>query len=298
MSSVTLHSPAKINLFLAVIGRRPDGFHDLVSLVAPVTWGDSLSAEVTRTGEIELSCDDPGLPVDESNLVIRAARAFQESSGWSKGVRFRLLKRTPQGAGLGGGSSNATSTLLALNHLAGEPFTPDALAKLAAGLGSDCPLFLHGGPLVMRGRGEHLEALADGAVQRLRGRRIWLFKPPISIATPWAFRQLAARAPESYLTPSAAEERLSRWLRSPTAPVEELLFNSLESVCFEKYLALPTLVAHLEKRFGLKVGMSGSGSACFAPIPAGATPELGAAVEATVREAWGTEAFFAEVGMV
>ena len=292
MSSVTLHSPAKINLFLAVIGRRPDGFHDLVSVVAPVTLGDSLSAEVTRTGEIEMSCDDPGLPVDESNLVIRAARAFQEASGWSGGVRFRLLKRTPQGAGLGGGSSNATSTLLALNHLAGEPLTPEALAKLAADLGSDCPLFLHGGPLVMRGRGEHLEALSDGAVQRLRGRRVWLFKPPM------AFRQLAARAPDSYLAPSAAEERLSRWLRSPTAPVEELLFNSLESVCYEKYLALPALVAHLEKRFALKVGMSGSGSACFAPIPAGFTPEMSAAVEATVREAWGTEAFFAEVGMV
>ncbi|MFO1448037.1 MAG: 4-(cytidine 5'-diphospho)-2-C-methyl-D-erythritol kinase [Opitutaceae bacterium] len=297
MPVVTLHSPAKINLFLAVVGRRPDGFHDLVSLVAPLTLGDTLTVEDQDSGDLVLTCDDPTLPVDETNLVIRAARAYQEASGWSKGAVFRLQKRIPHGAGLGGGSSNATTTLLALNHLAGGLLSSADLLGLATRLGSDCALFLHGGPVVMRGRGEFIDPVSVETVGRLRGRRLWVFKPPFGIATPWAFRQLAALAPEGYMAPEEAEERLVGWMGAPSKPAEALRFNSLERVCFEKYLALPSLVTHLRDRFGLETSMSGSGSACFAWVPPGAGPELGQALLATVRETWGPQAFFEEVAL-
>jgi len=297
MTALTLNSPAKINLFLAVVGRRPDGFHDLVSVVSQVGFGDTLTVESTDSGEFALECDDASLVVDERNLVLRAARAFREASGWPGGARFRLIKRIPQGAGLGGGSSNATTTLRALNTLAGRPLGLDSLADLAARLGSDCPLFLHPAPLIMRGRGERIELLPEVGVARLRNRRVWLFKPAFGIETPWAFRRLAARAPGGYLAPSEAEERLTEWIERSERPAEKLLFNTLESVSFDKYIALPALVSQLREMFDLNVGMSGSGSTCFAFVPESAPANLGLAVKDVVMDAWGPETFFAETSL-
>src|SRR5436190_1798880 len=97
-----------------------------------------------------LTCDDATVPIDESNLVLKAARAFAAATGWSGGAKFALEKRIPMGAGLGGGSSDAVAALRALNELAGRPLDAPKLANLAAGLGSDCPLFLHDGPVIMR----------------------------------------------------------------------------------------------------------------------------------------------------
>jgi 4-diphosphocytidyl-2-C-methyl-D-erythritol kinase len=164
--TATIFSPAKINLFLAVTGRRADGYHDLVSVVAPLDFGDLLIAE---TGErkpeagrqFDLECNDPEVPVDGNNLILKAAKAFVVATGWMEPVAFRLDKRIPVGAGLGGGSSNATATLLALNQLSGANLGRAELAGLAAGIGSDCPLFLEGGPVIMRGRGERIESLPD-----------------------------------------------------------------------------------------------------------------------------------------
>src|SRR5438552_482615 len=123
---VSLFSPAKINLFLAVTGRRADGFHDLVSVVAPLDFGDELVAELGGSRreagggkQFTLECDHPEVPVDGANLVLKAAEAFVAATGWSGSVHFRLTKRIPPGAGLGGGSSNAVAALRALNRLAG-----------------------------------------------------------------------------------------------------------------------------------------------------------------------------------
>src|SRR4051812_34639816 len=114
VNPLVVSSPAKLNLFLAITGRRPDGFHDLVSVAAPVEFGDTLTVE-QRTAGFSLECDDPGLEVDETNLVLRAARAFAAAAGWTGGAHFTLAKRIPMGAGLGGGSSNAVAVLQALN---------------------------------------------------------------------------------------------------------------------------------------------------------------------------------------
>src|SRR5882724_8325092 len=121
VASLVVFSPAKINLFLAITGRRPDGFHDLLSVAAPLTFGDTQWIEPRADEVFSLTCDDPELTCDETNLVMRAARAFREATQWQGGATFRLTKRIPAGAGLGGGSSNATSTLLGMNTLAGYP---------------------------------------------------------------------------------------------------------------------------------------------------------------------------------
>ena len=291
----TIFAPAKLNLFLAITGRRPDGFHDLVSVVAPLAFGDTLTAELdsgTETPQrFALTCSDPAVPVDESNLIVKAARAFAEATGWTGGARFHLEKNIPMGAGLGGGSSNGVAALRALNALAGNPLDPVRLASVAATLGSDCPLFLAGVPVTMRGRGERIEALAAEAAARLRGRRVIVFKPSFGVPTAWAYRRLAEQAAESaevYLPPERAEQRLREWIANPGAGAERLLFNNLERPAFEKFIALPMLSEQLQAKFGLAPRMTGSGSACFAFLSdASPLDEIALAI----RSAWGESAF-------
>ncbi|HVU33012.1 MAG TPA: 4-(cytidine 5'-diphospho)-2-C-methyl-D-erythritol kinase [Opitutaceae bacterium] len=294
MPAQTIFAPAKLNLFLAITGRRADGFHDLLSVVAPLDLGDELrvSEEPTsRTPRFSLRCDDPAVPVDESNLVLRAAQVFAAETGWSGAAHFDLLKRTPVGAGLGGGSSDATATLRALNQLAGNLVGLDTLARLAATLGSDCPLFLQEGPVVMRGRGERIEPLPPSAAKRLKGKRVLVFKPAFGISTAWAYRHLAepsAQTESTYIPAAVAERRVADWIADPDATVDALLFNTLERVAFGKFVALPTLLERLRVEFGLKPMMTGSGSACFAFLPDDAPLEQ---LTTTIRQAWGDSAF-------
>jgi 4-diphosphocytidyl-2-C-methyl-D-erythritol kinase len=227
------------------------------------------------------------VPRDGTNLILKAARLFGEATDWKATVAFRLAKRIPMGAGLGGGSSNAVAALLALNQLSGAGRDREALTAMAAQIGSDCPLFLHGGPIVMRGRGEQVEPLPEAAARRLRGRRVLLFKPNFSVRTAWAYEQMAAKAPASYLPAVEAERRLAAWIAG-RAGAGELLGNNLEPVVFRKFIALPALLERLRSRFGLAAGMSGSGSACFALLPDDAPV---AKIIASVREAWGSLCF-------
>lgn len=295
MESVTIFSPAKINLSLAITGRRADGFHELISVVGRIGFGDTLHAgrAPDGTGAV-LLCDAPGVPTDASNLVLRAAAAFAEETGWRGGVRFVLEKRIPVGAGLGGGSSNAVAALRALEQLSGHTLAPGRRLALAAALGSDCPLFWHEAPVVMRGRGERIAPLPDEAAERLRGRRVLVFKPDFGVATAWAYQALAAR-PDWYADATAEEARLAAWLADAGAAAETLLANTLERPVFAKWVALPTLLDWLRERHGVSARMSGSGSACFAPLG----PETDvAALAATVREAWGEQVFVQEAELL
>ena len=289
---VTVFSPAKINLFLAVTGRRADGFHDLVSVVAPLDFGDQLVARPEAPasgGQFGLVCDQPDVPVDGGNLVLKAAEAFAVATGWKQPVCFRLTKRIPVGAGLGGGSSNAVAALRALNRLSGGKLDAAGLERLAAGLGSDCVLFLRDAPVVMRGRGERVELLPAGPAARLRGRAILLFKPSFGISTPWAYARMIVRGTD-YLPAAAAEAKLAGWLDG-TAPAEELLFNNMEPAAFEKYLALPLLLERLRREFGVAAAMSGSGSTCYALLRDG---QVTSALAARIRELWSAEIFMQE----
>jgi 4-diphosphocytidyl-2-C-methyl-D-erythritol kinase len=294
VSAIEIFAPAKLNLFLAITGRRADGFHDLVSVATALEFGDTLKAELiygAGAGGFAMTCDDAAVPVDDSNLVLKAARAFAAATGWKGGVRFALEKRVPMGAGLGGGSSDAVAALRAMNALSGVGMGVEELARIAVGLGSDCALFLHDGPVVMRGRGERVEALAEAASARLRGRRVLVFKPAFGIATPWAYAQMAKAAPESYLPANEAEARLAAWVGDVSERAEALVFNNMEKPAFAKFLALPTLLEQLRGEFGLAPQMSGSGSACFAFL-SGDAPV--AAITAAVGSAWGATSFVVE----
>jgi 4-diphosphocytidyl-2-C-methyl-D-erythritol kinase len=264
MLSIAVFSPAKINLFLAVTGRRADGFHDLVSLVAPLGVGDTLWLDAAEAaGPVTLECDHAAVPTGRDNLAVRAAEAWRRESGVNCAIHIALKKRIPMGAGLGGGSSNAAAVLRGLNGLFGHPLDRDTLARLAATLGSDCPLFLAGEPCLMRGRGERLEPLGPGVRRRLAGRRVLVFKPDFSISTPWAYQRLAA-TDGAYTVPEQAEAMLAEWIGGDAGP-EVLLFNSFERIAFAKFQALPVLLDRVRALPGVEgVLMSGSGSACFA----------------------------------
>ncbi|WP_438479607.1 4-(cytidine 5'-diphospho)-2-C-methyl-D-erythritol kinase [Oleiharenicola lentus] len=282
-------SPAKLNLFLAITGRRADGFHDLVSVATRLSFGDELVAEENSAGKFTLECNVPEVPVDASNLVLKAALAFAAATGWKGGAHFKLTKRTPMGAGLGGGSSNAVAALRALNRLAEQPLDENQLAEIAATLGSDCVLFLKNAPVVMRGRGERVEVLPERASVRLRGRRVLVFKPSLGISTPWAYKRMIARGAD-YLPGADAEARLATWLAGDER-AEALVFNNMEPAAFEKYLALPVTLEAMRREFGVVARMSGSGSACYALLGDDfATKPL----VAWLRERWGDAIFVQE----
>lgn len=290
MNPLSIFAPAKLNVFLAITGRRADGFHELVSVVVRVELGDLVQCEV-GTRNVELTCDAAEVPVDGTNLVMKAAEVFARRTGWRGGAKFFLEKRVPMGAGLGGGSSDGVAALKALRRLAGVEVSDGVMTDMAAELGSDCPLFLRDGPVVMRGRGERVELLAESAVRRLRGRRVLIFKPAFGIATAWAYGRMAAKAPGSYLPAEEAEARLAAWVADTNAPAEELLFNNMETVAFAKFLALPTLLERLRGEFGVAPRMSGSGSACFAFLP---EEMVSGKIVGAIREAWGESAFVVE----
>ncbi len=223
--------------------------------------------------------------------MLKAAAAFAAATGWPQGVRFTIRKRIPFGAGLGGASTDAVAALRAMNELSGGRLDREGLLRAAAAVGSDCPLFLAPGPVVMRGRGERIEPLPREAYGRIRGMRVLVFKPGFAVPTPWAYGRLAAEAPRSYVTPAGAEARLSAWLEQAGEPIDSLLYNTMERPVFAKFPALPLLLEQLRSRFGLAPRMSGSGSACFALLHEDAEA---APVEALIRESWGPSAFVVE----
>ena len=150
-----LFAPAKINLSFQIKGPRADGFHEIETLMAPISLADRLTIETTAKSDqgIDFSCDDPSVPAGEENLVVRAAKLFREATKITAGIRIALEKKIPHGAGLGGGSSDAASTLLGLNELFAAGLGENDLVELAAQLGSDAPFFVVHSAAICRGRG-------------------------------------------------------------------------------------------------------------------------------------------------
>ena len=181
-------SPCKVNLLLNILGKRPDGFHELETVIHPVDLHDELTFMVRTTG-VDLICSDPHLPADSTNLVHRAATAFLQEARLEDGVRIQLTKRIPLAAGLGGGSGNAANTLLGLNELFGKPLSAEQLWQIASSLGSDVPFFLQNKPALATGRGETIQAL--DFFPALKGAAFLLIHPGFGIATAWAYQQLA-----------------------------------------------------------------------------------------------------------
>jgi 4-diphosphocytidyl-2-C-methyl-D-erythritol kinase len=245
-----LQAPAKINLTLRVKGRRDDGFHEIESLICPLSLFDTLEIERLDGGGLEFTCDDATLPTDENNLVVRAVRLFCQITGREPHLRLALTKRIPHGAGLGGGSSDAAATLAGLDQVYQTDLGLEKLSVLAAELGSDVPLFLHRSAVMVRGRGERVEPVAFPHALPLL-----LIKPPFGVPTPWAYRQWKDSV-EIADVPYAPQE--FSW---------GTLCNDLERPVFEKYLFLALLkrwlLAQPEVAGAL---MSGSGATVFAVL--------------------------------
>lgn len=251
-------APAKINLFLHVTGRRADGYHELQSVFRLVDWADTLHLEVRRDGRLsreDLRCaDDASPPLPEDDLCLRAARALQAASGCPLGAHIVLDKRIPQQAGLGGGSSDAASTLLALNRLWGLEWPRDALIRLGARLGADVPFFLGGRNAWVEGIGDRLTPID------LPAACYAIVKPSAGTAT-------AAIYQASDLERSTPLVIMQRFVDATAAdPVRPWGRNDLQPVATR---LCPDVAAALDRltRLGLQPRMTGSGSAVFAVVP-------------------------------
>jgi 4-diphosphocytidyl-2-C-methyl-D-erythritol kinase len=240
-------APAKINLSLRVLGKRADGFHEIETLISPISLYDKIDIE-KQTRWIDFSCDDPTLSTGDDNLVVRAAKLFLEQAKLKSGVGIKLEKKIPHGAGLGGGSSDAAATLRGLNEL--FQLSRNELERIATEIGSDVPFFLFQSPAVCKGRGEVVEPT------KLKTKlSILLLKPSFGVPTTWAY---------------------SRWKDSKEIPGvsyaaqnfdSQTLVNDLERPVCEKFVFLAQLKSWLLKQSEVKAAlMSGSGSTVFAVL--------------------------------
>lgn len=245
---------AKVNLTLEVLGKRPDGYHEIATVLQAVDLFDRLTVEAAPT--ISFHADDPALPTDERNLVVRAARLLQEAAGVTLGARISLHKRIPVAAGLGGGSSDAAATLWGLNRLWGLRWSRARLAELAVGLGMDVPFFLgSGGRALGRGRGEQLTPLGVGG-----GYALVLVNPRVPLST----REVYERVPSGWRAEAAGTRRLVEALRMRSAArVAAALTNTLESFAEPLLPAVGRMKAALLAAGALGAVMSGSGPTVF-----------------------------------
>jgi len=258
MQATQVFAPAKINLSLKILSRREDGFHEIKTLIAPVSLHDEINIQRKKGRQgIDFHCDDPSVPRAEDNLVVRAAKRFFAATKLTPAVSIELKKKIPHGAGLGGGSSDAATTLLALNRLFETNLSREELAKLGSEIGSDVPFFIFESAATCRGRGERVTP-----VQLPAQLSILLLKPDFVVATAWAY---------------------SRWHDSREIPgvtyaaqefAGQTFVNDLERPVFEKFVFLAQLKMWLLKQ--PEVGatlMSGSGSTIFAALREGQDTE-------------------------
>lgn len=255
-TTLTLHAFAKINLSLRVIGKRSDGYHEIRTVFQTIGLHDSLSFAATDTPHIILSCDDRRVPPGAENVVCRAARALQQRVGSTQGAYIRLEKKIPTEAGLGGGSSDAAATLVALSYLWRTKATEDDLREVAVGVGADVPFFLKGGAALGRGIGTELAELADGT-----DKFLLVLKPNAGISTAAAYRALNARS----LTTAEAKTILSSSQGNEFFDNldSEVLQNDFEAAIFGLEPEIKRAKTALIKAGARAALLAGSGSAVF-----------------------------------
>lgn len=255
MRSVTLPAYAKVNLHLQVLGKRPDSYHELLTLFERISLTDEVRVEETAGPGIELLCDSEGVPCDGTNLAVRAAELFREACGWRQGIRIRLEKRIPVGGGLGGGSSDAAAVLGALQDLSGRAASPRQLQECARQLGADVAFFAAAVPRALgRGRGDEIEPLQAGGC-------LWhlLVTPDFPVPTKEVYG--AFRLPAE---PREAEPLLQALRNGTVSSARELLYNALEPVVEGLYPRIRRVKSEMEAAGLEKPMVSGSGSTVFA----------------------------------
>lgn len=251
--SLTLPAYAKINLTLQVLRKRADGYHEIVSVLQSISLSDTLT--VSPASGLNLSAPGLDCPV-EDNLALKAARLLQETTGCTLGADIRLQKRIPSAAGLGGGSSDAATTLLALNELWGLGLARASLLTLAAGLGSDVPFFLYGGTVLAQGRGERLTPLPS-----LSGLWVVLAAPPLIL--PHKTRSLYAALSPNDLTDGQATWQVVADLRAGRGLDHSLLVNAFERAAFALYPPIAHCRQALLAAGAPFVRLSGSGPTVY-----------------------------------
>ena len=249
------HAPAKINLGLHVLRKRPDGYHDVETILHKIDWFDTVTAEPAE--DLSMTCSDPSLPTDESNLCMQAARRLAEACGVTSGAALHLEKRIPYGAGLGGGSSDAAATLRLCSRLWNVDPSPTQLQEIARSIGADVPFFLTDEPAAYAtGRGDELTPVYDGDAPYRLSFPLLVFVPPVTISTPVAYDAVTPNDTDRPNLPALLRANdLAQW--------KTALENDFESPVTDRYEPVAETRAWLEKQGAAYVSLSGSGSAVY-----------------------------------
>jgi len=250
-TTIEIFSPAKVNLFLKITGKRVDGYHDLVAVFVPVALYDKLIIDQSEKG-VEVYCNGRELPKGQNNLVNRAATSFFKKTGIKKGVKITLIKKIPISSGLGGGSSDAATTLKGLNQLWPNTLSKEDLEKLALSLGADVPFFLMQKPAIARGVGEILQPIKNFP-------SLWyvIISPNLMVSTAWAYERTKLKLTNN------ENQNIINGFEKGIFNIPDLLFNDLERVTLVKYPFLCSIKDSLIKVGALGALMTGSGPSIF-----------------------------------
>jgi len=273
MQELRIRAHAKINLFLDVLHKRPDGYHEIETVFQSIKLADEIILRKFSTG-IKINCEHPQVPLDESNLAYRAAKLLFEASGFSEGVEITIKKKIPVAAGLGGGSADAAGTLVGLNRLFELGYEHEQLMQFGAKLGADIPFCILGGTALGRGIGEILTPLPPFG-------NVWmvLVNPGFMVSTAWVYQNLHlhtfnfdSKNPKSQnlgLTKSPKNVNILTY-QLRTHNLRKIcggLFNALEKVVVNEYPVIWDLKNQLKESGALSTLMSGSGPTVFALMP-------------------------------
>jgi 4-diphosphocytidyl-2-C-methyl-D-erythritol kinase len=248
-----LTAAAKVNLALEVLDRRPDGYHEIATVMQTVDLADRLTLEDSDV--LELDCEAPGVPTDARNLALKAAIALREASSATRGVRITLDKRIPVAAGLGGGSSDAAAVLLGLNRLWRLRWPTTRLAEVAVTLGMDVPFFLRGGVALGTGRGEHLKRVVGASLALV------LANPGVAVSTAEAYGRVTRAM---YTDGARCRAVIAALATRRPARIAATLYNGLEAAVMPARPEIARMRAALMAAGALGVLMSGSGPTVFA----------------------------------
>ena len=260
MTTVYEGAFAKLNLTLDVLDKRPDGYHDIKSVMQTISLRDDIQLDIDTGKPWCLECTEAGIPTDETNLAWKAAKVYLEATGRTvDGLRIHIKKRIPVEAGLGGGSADAAAVLRALNKHFGEPLSILALAELGAQVGSDVPFCVMCGTAMVEGRGERLRKLPD-----MPDCVFVICKPPFSVSTPELYKKIDAAAIPKRPDQQAMESAL---IAGDLGRVAENLYNVFDPVVTADHLELNYIKSILNSYGSVGYLMTGSGSAVFGIMP-------------------------------
>jgi 4-diphosphocytidyl-2-C-methyl-D-erythritol kinase len=252
-----LLSLAKLNLYLEIIGKEPDGYHQIESIMQTISLSDKVEVEPSDIPGIFVSSNISSLPVDERNLAYKAAKLFMEKFGWvSKGVRIILEKNIPLASGMGGGSSNAATVLIAMALMCGVDILNSILLEIASRIGCDVPFFLYGGTAIAKGKGTEITPLPP-----LKGIPVLVVVPDVEISTHWAYKNIVLPL-YPFKIPSILLNMLSKNSRIDIQELNRLLFNRFASLVFK----IPKVkeVKEILESLGIEnISLSGSGPTLF-----------------------------------